>query len=400
MEDLLKKSGTLQNLIRRALPAGPLHEWVTRHAIARDLAVSVTTLLPCVLPVHSPEIAPQLDLKRALRAVAWNVDRGKKTDQVIACLKTNELLRDADILFLTETDWGMARSENRNVTADIAAALNMYAYFAPAYVNLTAGHGAERAKGGENHYGLHGNSVLSRYPLENLRVVKLKNSTDKFKSVEVRLGQQTALLADLKIGDEVVTLVCVHLDAYSSPRQRAQQLRDILKMLPPQGRVIVAGDLNTSTYNARHTLYTAAGLVYKTLFFGPDRIMRNHYLHPYRRFDRPVFQEMERYGLDYMHCNELGVGTFDIVMGDEAMQAMASDKFPKFIQRYVQWAVGLNGGGCSTRLDWFACRGVAPQNARTVRLCEATTESLPQRISDHHPIMLEFKLGGNETGKA
>lgn len=390
MNDLLKKSGALQHLIRRSLPAGPLHEWVTRHALAQELVTSIAELLPCALPVFTPTVAQTPSAGRSLRAVAWNVDRGKKTDQLIACLKTNEHLRDADILFLTETDWGMARSGNRNVTADIAAALNMHAYFAPAYLNLTAGHGAERVRGGENRYGLHGNSVLSRYPLDNLRVVKLKNSTDKFKSVEVRLGQQTALLADLNVGNQIMTLVCLHLDAYSSQRQRGQQLRSVLQVLPKKNPVILAGDLNTSTYNTKHTLYTAASLLYKTLFFGPTRIMRDHYLHPYKRFDRPVFREMERHGLDYLKCNELGVGTFDIVMGDEAMQAMASDKFPKFIQRYVQWAVGLNGGGCSTRLDWFACRGVTPQNARAVRLCEATLESIPHRLSDHHPIVLDF----------
>jgi endonuclease/exonuclease/phosphatase family metal-dependent hydrolase len=286
----------------------------------------------------------------------------------------------------------MARSGNRNVTADIAAALNMHAWFAPAYLNLTAGHGAERAQGGENHYGLHGNSILSRYPLSNLRVVRLKNATDKFRSIEVRLGQQTALLADLKAGSHAMTLGCVHLDAYSSQRQRARQMLDILRALPALEPVVIGGDFNTSTYNARHTVFTALGLIYKTLFFGPERIMRNHYVHPYKRFDRPVFRVLEKYGFDYRNCNELGVGTFDIVLGDESMRAMASDKFPRFVQKYVEWAVGLNGGGCSTRLDWFAAKNITPCRSHVVRLSTATFDALPNRVSDHHPIMMEFQI--------
>lgn len=392
MDELLRKSNALQNLIQRSLPAEPLHKWVGQHPMASTLAAAISDLLPRVLTVHDPiqNLAP--NLQKPFRAVAWNIDRGKKTDEIIRCLQTHTQLCNADFILLTEADWGMARSGNRNVTADIAVALNMHAYFAPAYMNLTAGHGAERASGGENHYGLHGNSLLSRYPLSNLRVVKLKNSTDKFRSKEVRLGQQTVLLADLVGDDHSVTLGCVHLDAYSSQRQRVQQLRDVLCVLPKVGSVVLGGDFNTSTYDARNTMFTALGLLYKTLFFGPDSIMRNHYLHPDRRFDRPLFREIERFGLDYKNCNELGVGTFDIVLGDEAMRAMASDKFPRFVQKYVEWAVGLNGGGCSTRLDWFAAKNITPCNSCVVRLSEATPESVQNRISDHHPIMMEFQI--------
>lgn len=392
MDELLRKSNALQNLIRRSLPADPLYKWVGQHPTARSLAASAAALLPRVMAVHEPAQRVSLKPRGPFRIVSWNIDRGKRTDEVIRCLQTHPRLCGADFVLLTETDWGMARSGNRNVTADIAAALHMHAWFAPAYLNLTAGHGAERAMGGENHYGLHGNSLLSRYPLSNLRVVRLENATDKFRSREVRIGQQTAILADVVGEQGAMTLSCVHLDAYSSQRQRARQLRDVLRALPARGPVVVGGDFNTSTYNARHAVFTALGLVYKTLFFGPHRIMRNHYLHPYKRFDRPIFRELERFGLEYRRCNELGVGTFDIVLGDESMRAMASDKFPGFVRRYVEWAVGLNGGGCSTRLDWFAARDITPCEARVVRLSGATFDAIQDRISDHHPIVLEFRI--------
>lgn len=382
MEKLLQKAVAMQGLIKRSLPVGPLHKWVEQHSIARELASSITSLLPCVIPVHRPDSVGTPQADHAFRAVAWNVDRGKKTDDIIAELQLHPDLKDADFLLLTETDWGMARSGNRDVTADIARALGMYAWFAPSYFNLTTGHGAERALGGENKYGLHGNSILSRYPLENLRVVKLKNATDKFRNVEVRLGQQTVLIGDFRYGNHSLTLACIHLDAYSSQRQRANQLKTVLSEIPKERSVLIGGDFNTSTYNAKHSLYTALGLIYKTLFFGPARIMRNHYVHPYKRFDRPVFRELEQFGYNYRDSNELGVGTFDIVLGDEGMRSMASDKFPRIVEKYVEWAIGLNGGACSTRLDWFATRNINPKNPKVVRFTK--------KLSDHYPIVLHF----------
>jgi hypothetical protein len=76
------------------------------------------------------------------------------------------------------------------------------------------------------------------------------------------------------------------------------------------------------------------------------------------------------------------------------MRAMASDKFPRFVQKYVEWAVGLNGGGCSMRLDWFAARGVAAKKAKVVRLTELTSGHISKKLSDHHPIMLEWSPNG------
>jgi len=382
----------MQGLIKRSLPVGPLHKWVEQHSIAHELADSVSELLPCVIPVHVPETSSTPDVGHTFRTVAWNVDRGKKTDEIIAELQTHPDLKDTDFLLLTETDWGMARSGNRDVTGDIARALGMYGWFAPSYLNLTTGHGAERAKGGENKYGLHGNSILSRYPLENLRVVKLKNATDKFRSIEVRLGQQTVLMGDFKCANQTLSLACIHLDAYSSQRQRANQLRTVLEALPSNHAVLIGGDFNTSTYNAKHSFYTGLGLIYKTLFFGPARIMRNHYLHPYKRFDKPVFQELERFGYNYRDCNEMGVGTFDIVLGDDNMRSMASDKFPRIVEKYVEWAIGLNGGACSTRLDWFAARHIQPKTSKVVRLTDGTSNHIKKRLSDHHPIALQFQL--------
>ena len=97
---------------------------------------------------------------RAVKAVAWNIERGICTDAICRLLQDHRDLRDPDVLLLSELDWGMARTENRFVVRDIAAALNMNYAFAPCYVALTKGAGVEKHVAGENEESLHGNALL------------------------------------------------------------------------------------------------------------------------------------------------------------------------------------------------------------------------------------------------
>jgi hypothetical protein len=62
----------------------------------------------------------------------------------------------------------MVRSGNRNVARDLACALGMQYAFVPCYLNLTKGSGIEQDLPGANDLGLHGNAVLSRYPMGNI----------------------------------------------------------------------------------------------------------------------------------------------------------------------------------------------------------------------------------------
>ena len=61
------------------------------------------------LPVNGLAVRP------FYRAVAWNVERGICFESILETLQKNDTLNKADVLLLTETDLGMARSKNRNV---------------------------------------------------------------------------------------------------------------------------------------------------------------------------------------------------------------------------------------------------------------------------------------------
>lgn len=86
-------------------------------------------LKPTILKVlNSYELvdwAPSASPEPYYRAVAWNVERGICFNEVMYFLKNHPVLSKADILLLTETDLGMARSANRNIAREIAERLGM-----------------------------------------------------------------------------------------------------------------------------------------------------------------------------------------------------------------------------------------------------------------------------------
>ena len=103
--------------------------------------------------------------------------------------------------------------------------------FAPCYLNLAKGAGREYEVRGENEVGLHGNAILSRYPLESARVIPLENGKDKMAGWEKRLGSQAALAVEVRISGSSADGVALHLDAQSRQSHRRDQIRDVLQAL-------------------------------------------------------------------------------------------------------------------------------------------------------------------------
>ncbi|MGZ3443474.1 MAG: hypothetical protein ACXVDD_28325, partial [Polyangia bacterium] len=61
----------------------------------------------------------------SVRVAAWNIQRGRRFDALLRALVQEPLLAAADVLLLSEVDCGMARSANRHVARELAAALRM-----------------------------------------------------------------------------------------------------------------------------------------------------------------------------------------------------------------------------------------------------------------------------------
>ena len=328
----------------------------------------------------------------SIRTVAWNIERGMCLDGILPILREHPLLANADLLLLSELDWGMARTKNRNVARELGAALGMNYAFAPCYLALTKGAGIERRAGGENQESLHGNALLSRFPIRRAHSLALPNGKDKMKGNEKRIGSQRAVIADIEHPLGEFRTVSLHLDAHSSQYHRYFQMRqllDHLEGLRPQLPVLIGGDWNTTTHNASRAVYSILGYCRRVLM-GIRNVVANHYPYPERWFDRRLFREIERRDYQYRNFNTPGECTLHYNIADIAANMNMGEWVPGWCFWFINWALDRTGGSCSMKLDWFAGKKIRPQ-APALVIQGLNDGGKP--VSDHDPIVLAFESG-------
>ena len=349
------------------------------HDVYRPLAPDIQRVL------DTPEIGDFRCIEASARAryrfVAWNLERGTQFDGQLEALRKHPYIKEADVLLLTETDLGMARAGNRAVAQELARELNMSYAFVPCYLNLTKGSGLEQDLPGANELGLHGNAILSRYPIANVRPIFLKNGVDITASREKRIGRQAVVVADICFPNYKVTAVSVHLDAHSTQRHRYLQMRDVIDAVGRHA-VVLGGDWNTSTYNSSRAIHAILGFWLRVMM-GVDNVIRNHYLHPYRRFEKDMFGLLEERGFDYRECNRLGEHTVSYDVEDLRSTKALRDWVPAWCFYFIRWALRNHGGRCPVKLDWFATRGVRSESPAVIH---EVREGRPVPLSDHDAI--------------
>jgi endonuclease/exonuclease/phosphatase family metal-dependent hydrolase len=332
------------------------------------------------------------DSAGAIRATAWNIERGQRLEGIVRVLREHPLMSKSDVLLLTELDYGMARSGNLHVTRELARALGMAYAFAPCYVNLSKGSGLESGAEGENALALHGNALLSRWPILRAWSVALPNGKDKMKGREKRLGSQRAVVCDLGRPSGVLRAVSLHLDAHSSQRHRWLQMKvvlDFLETLTPRAPVLVGGDWNTSTYDSSRAVYSIVGF-FRRVLMGVGHVIENHYLKPDSWFERGLFRELGARGFSFRELNEPGAGTLHYDVKDLAANTNMGEWVPRWCFWWIEWALKDHGGRCSLKLDWFAGRDIVPDAKRPPRVVGRLRGPSGEVLSDHDPIVLDF----------
>jgi endonuclease/exonuclease/phosphatase family metal-dependent hydrolase len=261
-----------------------------------------------------------------LRVAHWNIERGLEFDAIQAVFESEEkllavldnerfppgsdkrrklleqaaLLRESDVIVLNEVDLGIKRTGYRNVAADLAEKLKMnYAFgvqfveLSPIFINQKV---APENKGETAilnlinvdttlYKGLQGIAILSRFPLENVRLVPFETQPyDWYKSEkkgvsllekgkreiskriflekilpEVRRGGRSALIAEIadsRLPSGRVSIVATHLENRTIPANRNKQLKELLEQIKEiRHPVIMAGDMNTSTSDLTPTSF-------------------------------------------------------------------------------------------------------------------------------------------------
>ncbi len=273
---------------------------------------------------HRPRRPVVEGLGPIVRASLWNIERGLNFDLIQSALRNPEefqrdsgyearpnnnhqviasqlrALQDTDVLILNEVDVGMKRTGYRDVSRDLAAALDMSYAYAVEFVEvdpvfdlglekIDLPDASEQQRLDQDlqidrarYRGLHGNAVLSRYPIESARVFRLPTCYDWYgKEIqavaklehgkrwtarklfrerierEIRRGGRMALIVDLRVPalpTGRLTVISVHLENRCPPECRQKQMRALLDTIRTiNNPVVLGGDLNTSGQDATPT---------------------------------------------------------------------------------------------------------------------------------------------------
>ncbi|MBT2269017.1 endonuclease/exonuclease/phosphatase family protein [Rhodococcus erythropolis] len=186
--------------------------------------------------------------QKYIRAGAWNVERCKYPGAVARKLEES----GCDLGLLTEIDIGMARSGNIDTIDEVARTLGWWSAVSIEFIELGAGNQAECAQFADepNQQGLHGNAVVSRWPIIDAWMVRPPASgiwvgLDWHSS---RIGSRHALLCLIEIDGHQLCVAAVHVESESDPVARGVFIDDVMndRRLKEYSSAVVGGDLNSA----------------------------------------------------------------------------------------------------------------------------------------------------------
>ncbi len=294
---------------------------------------------------------------RPARVVAWNAERCPRLDAAARFLRAQR----ADLLLLTEMDWGMARSGQRHTVRELAVELGYGYLFAVEYLELGLGDAYERERfqGQQNDVGYHGAAILfRRNPLE-AKVVRLELSGDWFDGQrgERRLGGRIGLMARFPVSSGAATFATVHLESDSDPRDRSAQMERLLEAIESFGEgkpALIGGDLNTFSVSCAEL--HSQEFMQRALLEDPTRL-----LDPTAH--EPLFSLAKSYGYEWKTCNRPGVPT-------QRLSPRSSSGLRRM------------------KLDWFLSRGLATSSPEMIRADDPHDGS---ELSDHDAVSVAIE---------
>lgn len=189
----------------------------------------------------------------------YNAERGLRLEEQLSALDASGM-PPPDILLLNEADRGCTRTGYRSVAREYARKLGMYYVYGAEFVELPRiWEPSRRVFPLQTVWRRceHGNAILSRYPLGNVRLIRHRSSRSwnilwqrVFRVGEPRLGGRMALAADVRIGERLLRVYSVHFESgwLADDIRRAEVgelIDDAAKV--PHG-VIIGGDMNCGHY--------------------------------------------------------------------------------------------------------------------------------------------------------
>ena len=297
---------------------------------------------------HSRLVQPTIQREpvSTLLVVSWNLERCKNVEGTAAVLARH----GADICLLTEMDYGMARSSNRDTTADLAGMLEMGHAFGVEFIELGLGDAREQDQhaGQVNDLGLHGNAIASTLQFEQVAILPLDAGgawfNDDGGNDQRRIGGRMGIAAQLRL-PQPIWFIAVHYESRLGPNDRAEETRNLLKhihTLCGNAPVLIGGDFNCKTISEN-------GLTGHAALEAPAEA-------------EPMFALLAEAGFDWRSCNTTETTT-----------------------RNHPWSVEKSR---THKIDWFFSRGL---DCRAPAVIPAVDEN-GMNLSDHEAIAVEIVL--------
>jgi endonuclease/exonuclease/phosphatase family metal-dependent hydrolase len=287
---------------------------------------------------------PARAARPALKVVAFNAHGGRSFDGILRCLRRAPLA-DADVILLSEADWGLRRSARREIASELAAELHMsFAYL-----------GEFGFRRGESDiYAFTGNAILSSHPLADVRGVPLPNVRLNWR-IRRLVGAPAGLTATITVNHRRITVGVVHMNSRWHPEGRAHQMAEFLAALPSEGPALVGGDWNTTTLDlgSSSALFTEGW----RLLLQPARLRTPE------RYE-PLFDRLAQAGFEVRDVNVARKPTFTF-----------SRAIPPILR---------------PKLDWIAHRELRPV-PNTAAIIRAQPSILSARVSDHDFVTCEVR---------
>lgn len=246
---------------------------------------------------------PELD-HNYLRVSHWNIERGFKLEIIDLLFNDSqhykkeflkedfdkddikdldseiELLKNTDVFTLNEVDIGMPRTGYKNIAEEFADMVNGSYAFITEFIELDPSIFEQDKLEKTKYKGLHGNAIVSRYPIIGTRIIRLPQCYDWFSReresinlveqirrkssklaldeqiiTEIRRGSRVALVAEIELPNkERIHAISVHLENRCKPKCREKQMNALLTEIQEINTpVILGGDLNNFEKSAEPT---------------------------------------------------------------------------------------------------------------------------------------------------
>ncbi|MDP8251458.1 endonuclease [Pseudochrobactrum saccharolyticum] len=182
---------------------------------------------------------------------AWNLERCMFPEESAAKM----LAEKPAVALLTEMDNGMARTAQKNMTAEVARHMDMEYAYGVEFIELGLGSEIEHSfcKDDFNEKGFHGNALMSSVPMQRIFVQRLAGERLWFFNGgdQPRLGERNAIGAVIETVDGPFLAVSVHLESASSAAYREKQVAQLIDALEEEFGtmpMLIGGDLNTGNH--------------------------------------------------------------------------------------------------------------------------------------------------------